>query len=120
MAFGGVGDDLRQGSLACARRSPQNDGREQPVRFDGAAQEFPLADDVFLPDVFLQRARTHPRGKRRFGFHAFLHGIVEEIGHGLDYSRAYNSERVQGTGYIIMDFDVRFETAQFERLPYLG
>jgi hypothetical protein len=55
------------------------------VRFDGAPQEFAFADDVFLPDVFLQRARTHPRGERRFAFHPFLHGVVEEIGHERDY-----------------------------------
>ncbi|GMV32660.1 MAG: hypothetical protein AMXMBFR60_04890 [Chloroflexota bacterium] len=41
---------------------------------------------MLLPDVFLQRARAHPGGERRFLLHAFPHGMVEEIGHGRDYS----------------------------------
>ena len=83
MALGGVGDDLRQGGLAGSGRSPQDDGGEQPVGFDGAAQQFALADDVFLADILIQRARAHPRGERRFAFHAFLHGVVEKIGHKI-------------------------------------
>ena len=34
-----------------------------------------LADDMFLPDIFIQRARTHARRERRFAFHAFLQGV---------------------------------------------
>ena len=68
VTLGGVGDDLRERGLACAWRSPQNDGRKKFVGFDGAAQELAFADDMFLPDVFIQCARTHPRGKRGFGF----------------------------------------------------
>jgi hypothetical protein len=39
---------------------------------------------VFLPNIFLQSARTHSRGKRGFAFQAFAHGMVKEIvGHGV-------------------------------------
>jgi hypothetical protein len=36
---------------------------------------------MFLPDVFIQCVRTamRPRGKRCFGFQAFVHGVVKEI-----------------------------------------
>ena len=53
------------------------------VGFDGAAQEFTFTDDVFLTDKFLQRALPHAGGKRSFGFHAFLHDVVKEIGHEM-------------------------------------
>ena len=79
VTLGGVGDDLRERGLARAWRPPQNDGRKKLVGFDGAAQKLAFADDMFLPDVFIQRARTHPRGKRRFAFHAFVHGVVEKV-----------------------------------------
>ena len=78
-----VGDDLRQGGLAGAGRAPEDDGREQPVGLDGAAQELARADDVLLADVLVQGARAHAGGQRGFGFHAFLHGVVEEVGHGV-------------------------------------
>ena len=79
VTLGRVGNDLRQRGLACSRRPPQDDGREQPVRFDGAAQELALADDVLLADIFIQRARAHARGERRLCLHAFLHGMVEKV-----------------------------------------
>ncbi len=83
MGFGLVGDDLGQGGLAGAGRSPQYDGREQPVGLDGAAQEFAWADDLFLADELIQAAWAHPGSQRGFGIHAFLHGVVEEIRHGV-------------------------------------
>jgi hypothetical protein len=49
---------LCQRRLPCARRTPQNDGRKQSVRFDGAAQELAFTDDVFLP-TYSSSARTH-------------------------------------------------------------
>ena len=38
---------------------------------------------MFLTDIFIQCARTHPRRERCFLFHAFLHGVVEEIRHRM-------------------------------------
>ena len=49
MTLGGIRNDLRPCVLACARRPPQNDGREQLIGFDGAVQKFPLAHAVFFP-----------------------------------------------------------------------
>ena len=56
MALGLVGDHHRQGGLAGARRAPQDDGREQPVGLDGAAQQLTRAQDVLLPNVLIKRA----------------------------------------------------------------
>ena len=41
----------------------------QPVGLDGAAQEFARPEQMFLADVFIERARTHPRGERRLRIH---------------------------------------------------
>ena len=79
MTLGGVGNDLRECGLACAWRAPQNDGRKEFVRFDGAPQEFSFAHDVFLPDVFIKGTWTHARGEWGFAFQAFVHGVVEEV-----------------------------------------
>jgi hypothetical protein len=54
--------------MASDKTFPQNDGREKFIRYDGAPQEFALAHDMFLPDVFIQSARTHPRGEWGFAF----------------------------------------------------
>jgi hypothetical protein len=46
---------------------------------------------MFLPDVFLQSARTakRPRGEWSFTFQAVLHGVVKEVvGHGVIISDA--------------------------------
>jgi hypothetical protein len=65
---------------------------------------------VFLSDVFIQCAWAHPRGKRSFAFHAFLHGVVEKVGHEGDYSiflpGLSRREANQKTGA----FDARFPT----------
>jgi len=50
--------------------------------FNGAAQKFAGAKDVFLADKFLQRARSHPCGERRSAvrtFNIFL--LLEQIVH---------------------------------------
>ncbi len=86
MTLRAVGDDLRQGGLAGAGRPPQQNGREEFVGFDGAAQQLALAHDVFLADELLQRARAHARRQRRFGLHTLLHGVVEKVGHEGDYT----------------------------------
>jgi len=77
--LGRVGDDHRQRGLACARRPPQDDRREQPVGLDGAPQQFALPQDVLLPDELLQPARAHARRQRRLALHALLHGVVEKV-----------------------------------------
>ena len=79
MGLGLVGDDHGQRGLAGTGRPPQDDGREKPVGFDGAAQELARPDDVLLADELVQRARAHPGGQGRLAFHAFLHGMGEEI-----------------------------------------
>ena len=61
---GGLGDDGGQRGFAAARRAPE-DGAGQPVGLDGAAQQPPRGDDVFLPDEFIQRARPHAIRQRR-------------------------------------------------------
>src|SRR5687767_1066955 len=86
MTLGGIRNDLRECRLARTWRSPQDDRGEESISFDGAAQKLALPNDVFLTDILIQRARTHTRGKRRFGPHAFLQGMVEEISHSGDYS----------------------------------
>ena len=83
MGLGLVGDDLGQGGLAGAGRAPQDDGGEQPVGLDGAPQELAGADDLLLADELVQGARAHAGGQRGFGVHAFLHGVVKEVGHGV-------------------------------------
>ena len=77
MALGLVGDHHRQGGLARAGRPPQDDGREQPVGFDGAAQQLARPEDILLPDVLVQRARAHARRQRGFVFHAVLMAWVK-------------------------------------------
>ena len=53
----------REAGLAGPRRPPE-DQRGEPVGLDRAAQELPGPDDLDLPDVLVERARPHPRGKR--------------------------------------------------------
>ena len=100
MGLGLVGDDLGQGGLAGAGRPPQDDGREQPVGLDGAPQQLAGADDLLLPDELVQRARAHAGGQRGLGIHAFLHGMVEEVGHGLivPFGGGESREREQRAG----------------------
>ncbi len=65
-------------AMTCARRSPQNGGREKLVGLDGAPQEFSLADNMLLTDVFVRCVRPHACCERCFGLHAFLESVVEE------------------------------------------
>jgi len=51
--------------------------------FDGSPQKLAFANNVFLADVFIQRARPHVCRSRCFAIHAFLHGVVEEIRHEM-------------------------------------
>ena len=63
LSLGEAGDDLRQGSLARPRRSPENDGADV-VAFDLGPQRLARPDQLLLADKFVQRARTHAVGKR--------------------------------------------------------
>ncbi len=58
-----AGDDFCQRSLAGARRSPE-DERSDVVALDLRAQRFAGRNEVLLPDIFIERARTHAVGKR--------------------------------------------------------
>ena len=58
MCLGVLGDETRQRGLAGAGRTRKDDGREKPVRDNGAAQQLALTDDVVLADEFIQRARA--------------------------------------------------------------
>ncbi len=64
--FGLAGDNLRQGSFARAGWS-EKDERLDAIGFDGAAQELPPGEDVFLADVFVEVARAHACGERGLG-----------------------------------------------------
>ena len=79
MALGLVGDHHRQGGLARAWRSPQDDGGKQLVNLNRPAQQFARSQDVLLPDVLVQGARAHARRQRRFGFHPVLHGVGKKV-----------------------------------------
>ena len=56
-------DDLGQSRLAGPRRPPENQ-RARIVALDLCAQRLARTHQVFLPDVFLQCARTHPIRQR--------------------------------------------------------
>ena len=54
---------LRQRGFARARRSPENQ-RPGVVALDLRAQRLARADQMLLPDIFVERARTHAIGQR--------------------------------------------------------
>ncbi len=66
---GQVGDHHSQGGLAGAGWTPKEDRREQPVSLDGTALEFAWAEDIFLTDELVERARAH----------SVLHGVIKEV-----------------------------------------
>ena len=63
LALRGAGDDLREGGLAAAGRTEEDDVREA-VRLDDAAEELAGPEDVRLSGDFLERARPHARRQR--------------------------------------------------------
>ena len=71
LRLGHVCDDLRQSGLARAWWSPE-DERAGIVAFDLSAQRFAGRHQVFLPDKFIQRARTHTVGQRTAGISRFI------------------------------------------------
>ena len=63
VAARGLGDHLGERGLAAAGRTEQDDVREA-VRLDHAAEQLAGPEDVRLSGDLLERAGTHPRGKR--------------------------------------------------------
>src|SRR5882757_9737407 len=57
---GHLGDDIRQRSFAPSGRTG-NYQRRQPIGFDGATQEFPTRQNMFLSDKFIEGTRMHAR-----------------------------------------------------------
>ena len=63
LRLGHAGDDLRQRSLARARRSPE-DERTRVVAVDLCAQRLAGTDQVFLAGELFKRTRTHTVSQR--------------------------------------------------------
>ena len=59
-----VRNNLRQRGFACSRRPPENQ-RARIIAIHLRAQRFSRAYQMFLPNIFIQRARTHAVGQRR-------------------------------------------------------
>src|SRR4029078_2788015 len=66
---GHLSGDIRQRSFPPSRRAG-NYQRRQPIGFDGATQEFPRRENMFLSDKFIEGTRTHPRREGGGGSHA--------------------------------------------------
>ena len=67
---GHVRDDLRQRGLPSPGRAGQDYGR-QPIGLNCASQKFSRREDMFLPDKFLESARTHASSERCRGVDAY-------------------------------------------------
>ena len=61
--LGHVGDDLGERGLAGAGRPPEDQGTGI-VAFDLYAQRLARADQMFLADILVERARAHAIGER--------------------------------------------------------
>ena len=59
-----VGDDVRERRLTRAWW-PRQDHRRQTISLNGATQQFPRPEDVFLADELFERARPQAGGERR-------------------------------------------------------
>jgi hypothetical protein len=93
LAVGSGGDQVRQGGLAGARRSPQ-DRRERTrgaaASLDESTQGAALAEHVSLAANLLDRPRPHPDGQRahrRVGRGDVPGGRGEEITHPRNATR---------------------------------
>ena len=96
MGPGQVGDDHGQGGLAGAGRAPQDDGGEQAVGLDSAAQQLAGAEDILLPDELVQGAEAHAGGEGGFGAHAGFVGVGEEV-----YGPLYNAMVILNPGFAV-------------------
>jgi glutamate-5-semialdehyde dehydrogenase len=81
--MGGAGDDFGEAGFSGAGRTVENDGGK-PVGFDGAAEQFAGAEDVFLSGVFLKNPRAHPLSQRRVGGWLLGGGFRKEVVGGHD------------------------------------
>ena len=80
-SLGGLGDDLGQGGLAHAGRTPEDHGAGV-VALDLHAERFAEADEVLLSEQFLQTPRAHPLGQGRGAEGAFgAFGFAVEEAH---------------------------------------
>ena len=66
MGIRGPGDDSGQGGFPAAGRTIKNQGGE-PVRLNGAPEQFARRQQVLLPRHLIQGARAHARGQRHGG-----------------------------------------------------
>jgi len=57
----------------------EDDGGEQAVGDDGAAQQLSLTDDVLLPNEFVQCARSQPGCQWGFVLEILFHGVVKKV-----------------------------------------
>src|SRR5579864_796156 len=92
LCLGHVCDDLCECGLASPGRSPENN-RARIITLDLHPQRLPRPDQMFLPDVFVQRSRTHAVRKRprRIGRAARIRDGLKQIQsdlspHRLTYS----------------------------------
>src|SRR6476660_5266925 len=82
---GHLGDDIRQRSFATSGWA-RNYQRRQPIGFDGATQEFPGRQNMFLSDKFIEGTRTHARCEGSGGTDAlqvFSLAFGEQIVHSV-------------------------------------
>src|SRR5690606_3903830 len=76
MAFGGVGDDARQGCFAGPRR-PVEDERRELVGLDGSSHRRPGTNVLLLAHKFIKRPWTHAVGQRRLLLYLSLPGLTK-------------------------------------------
>ena len=80
MTIGPAGDNHRQGGLAGARGTPQDD-RRKPISFNEGSQRCARAQQVPLADNVLECAGPHPGGQGGARSEARLYrGFIEGIG----------------------------------------
>ena len=77
--LGAVGDDHGQRGLARAGRPPEDDGGEEAVGLDGAAQQPSRANNVLLTDHLIQGAGAQARCQRGLAGDLIGAGMVEQV-----------------------------------------
>ena len=81
MAVCGLGDEFRQGCLACSRRAIKNDAGE-PIRLEHPAEELSRSQEMLLSRKFLERPRAHPHRQRFRRIAVGFFASVPETWHG--------------------------------------
>jgi hypothetical protein len=74
-------DQSRQGGLAGTWRTPQDD-RVEAILFDRLTQRPAGREQRLLPDVLVERTRTHPLGERRRGRDGGRFRLIEQRHYG--------------------------------------